>query len=167
MDNDSNSCFPSTRSSISSPLFPDAFGPNQALTLTIFILYFFFFFFTCHALPLAYFTFSISISLTFKQRNMLKSHKCYFFSLSAVDLRNEPVSNGFSHSANHFYVFSKAASPSSPLAQCINSSLSGWSLSPSFTGNWTHTQVISPACNESGSNKHPDMHTCASRQTHK
>lgn len=166
MDND-NSCFPSALSSIFSPLFPDAFGPNQAtLTLTIFILYFFILH-AMHCLPLAYFTFSISISLTFKQRNMLKSRTCYFFSLSAVDLRNEPVSNGFSHSANHFYVFSKAASPSSPLAQCINSSLSGLSLSPSFTGNWTHTQVISPACNESGSNKHPDMHTCASRQTHK
>lgn len=115
----------------------------------------------CHTLlVLRDFPISISTSLTFKQCMFSNHVQCCFF-LPTAELRNEPVSNGFSHSANHFYVFSKPAFPSLPLpAVSTAAPLQQQEFITMFHRKLnTRPHYISCACNESGSEKHPDIHT--------
>lgn len=102
------------------------------------------FYFTCHALlSRCRFHHLHQCIINLLSSVVFKSHTVLFFHF-ADDLRNESVSNGFSHSANHFYVFSKAAFPSSPLPSVSTAaSLQRWESITLYTGNWTHTQVIS------------------------
>ena len=102
------------------PPFPAIIRYFQKHTLTTSCVCFYFTYNLLLSIP--DFTISISTSLTFKYVCFQITYGVVFF-LPAVDLRNEPVSNGFPHSANHFYVFSKAAFPSSPLP-CVSTAAS-------------------------------------------
>lgn len=104
--------------------------------------------------------FSISASLTFRY-GIFSKHACCWFVLFTFELRNGPVSNGFSHSANHFYVFTGTAFPS-PLLPTVSivASPQWWESINLFHRKLnTHPHYITLTCNESGSDQHLEIHS--------
>lgn len=130
-------------------------------------------FFILHAMrcsALADFTISISVSWTFRQCMFSNHVQCGFSPpLSGVDVRNELVSNGFYHSSNHFFTnFQRQPFHHLPCPVYQQQPFcSSGSLSPCFTGNWTHTHIISHQLALSQTNIQKFTRTCLHTNTHR